>query len=209
MTNNNLIFSYLESIYPNACCFLNYSNDYELLISVMLSAQTTDIKVNNVTNNLYKKYKNIDEFSNADIKDIEHIIKPLGLSKIKSMNIQHIIFMLKNEFNYSVPKDKNMLMSMNGVGNKTANCVLAELFNVPLLAVDTHVQRISKKIGWCDENDNPTIIEEKLYKIIPENNLIKINHQLILFGRNICKARTPLCEKCGISSLCNYYKNTK
>ncbi len=200
------IFSYLDKTFPDAKCALNYSKDYELLIAVMLSAQTTDNAVNKATSVLFKRYPTLEELANADIKDIENIISFLGMYKNKAKNVKGIATRLLNEQNGKVPNDPEYLVTLPGVGNKTKNCVLAELFNEPLLAVDTHVQRISKRLNLVKENDSVETMEKKLVKLIPSSRLIKTNHQIIWFGRTICKAQSPLCDKCEIREFC---KNKK
>lgn len=200
------IFSYLDKTFPDAKCALNYSKDYELLIAVMLSAQTTDNAVNKATSLLFKKYTTLEELANADIKDIENIISFLGMYKNKAKNVKGIASRLLNEQNGKVPNDPEYLVTLPGVGNKTKNCVLAELFNEPLLAVDTHVQRISKRLKLVKDNDSVELMEKKLVKLIPSNRLIKTNHQIIWFGRTICKAQSPQCERCGIKEYCEYKK---
>lgn len=200
------IFSYLDKTFPDAKCALNYSKDYELLIAVMLSAQTTDNAVNKATNVLFKRYPTLEELANADIKDIENIISFLGMYKNKAKNVKGIATRLLSEQNGKVPNNPEYLVTLPGVGNKTKNCVLAELFNEPLLAVDTHVQRISKRLNLVKEKDSVETMEKKLVKLIPSNRLIKTNHQIIWFGRTICKAQSPLCDKCEIREFC---KNKK
>lgn len=200
------IFSYLDKTFPDAKCALNYSKDYELLIAVMLSAQTTDNAVNKATNVLFKRYRSLEELANADIKDIENIISFLGMYKNKAKSVKGIATRLLAEQNGKVPNDPEYLVTLPRVGNKTKNCVLAELFNEPLLAVDTHVQRISKRLNLVKENDSVETMEKKLVQLIPSNRLIKTNHQIIWFGRTICKAQSPLCDKCEISEYC---KNKK
>ena len=200
------IFSYLDKTFPDAKCALNYSKDYELLIAVMLSAQTTDNAVNKATSVLFKRYSTLEELANADIKDIENIISFLGMYKNKAKNVKGIATRLLADQNGKVPNDPEYLVTLPGVGNKTKNCVLAELYNEPLLAVDTHVQRISKRLNLVKENDSVETMEKKLVKLIPSSRLIKTNHQIIWFGRTICKAQSPQCERCGIKEYCGYKK---
>ncbi len=200
------IFNYLDENFPNARCALIYSKDYELLIAIMLSAQTSDKQVNKATKILFEKYPTLFDLSNANISDVQSIISFLGMSKQKAKNVIDIANILVNDQDGKVPNDPNYLLTLPGVGNKTKNCVLAELFNEPLLAVDTHVQRISKRLGLVKENDSVIVIENKLVKLIPSNRLIKTNHQLIEFGRNICKASHPLCEICKLKQYCKKYK---
>ena len=196
------IFSYLDELYPDAHCELNYSKDYELLIAVMLSAQTTDKAVNNVTAVLFSKYKSIDELANASLSDVEKIISSIGMYKVKAKNVIGISKNLVERFNSEVPHDKEKLLSMPGVGNKTANCVLAELFNEPYLAVDTHMQRFAKRFEIAKNSDSVEQIEKKYLKFIPKKRLIKTNHQIIWFGRYKCKAISPKCEDCKLKDFC-------
>lgn len=203
MTNKQIaIFSYLDELYPDAHCELNYSKDYELLIAVMLSAQTTDKAVNNVTAILFSKYKSVEELANASLSDVEKIISSIGMYKVKAKNVIGISKDLVERFNSKVPHDKEKLLSMPGVGNKTANCVLAELFNEPYLAVDTHMQRFAKRFEIAKNSDSVEQIEKKYLKFIPKERLIKTNHQIIWFGRYKCKAISPKCEDCKLKDFC-------
>lgn len=202
MIKQEILFSYLDELYPDAHCELNYSKDYELLIAIMLSAQTTDKAVNKATAILFGKYKSLNELKNADLNDLENIISFLGMYKNKARHIKGIATKLVDEFNSVVPCDGDSLMSLPGVGNKTKNCYLAEIHHIPLLAVDTHVQRISKRLGLAKSSDDPIQIEKKLMKYIPSDRLIKTNHQLIWFGRYYCKATSPQCQNCKIKAFC-------
>ncbi len=203
MTNKQIaIFSYLDELYPDAHCELNYSKDYELLIAVMLSAQTTDKAVNNVTAILFSKYKSVEELANASLSDVEKIISSIGMYKVKAKNVIGISKDLVERFNSEVPHDKEKLLSMPGVGNKTANCVLAELFNEPYLAVDTHMQRFAKRFEIAKNSDSVEQVEKKYLKFIPKERLIKTNHQIIWFGRYKCKAISPKCEDCKLKDFC-------
>lgn len=196
----NKILDYLDELFPNAKCELIYNKDYELLISVMLSSQTTDKKVNEVTSILYNKYKNLDSLSNANIDDIKEIIRPLGNYNKKSSNIIEIAKRLSAIG--KVPNDRVFLESLPGVGRKTANLVLCMLYNEPYMAVDTHVTRVSKRLGLADELDNTEVIENKLYNLIPKSNINKCHHQVVLFGRYYCKSNKPLCSNCKLKDMC-------
>lgn len=202
MINKDEIVNYLNKIISNPVCELNYSKDYELLISVMLSAQSTDKRVNKVTEELYNKYSNIYLLNEASVKEIETIIKPIGTYKRKSFYIKEIVANLIKDWDGRVPRDRNYLEQLPGIGRKSTNVVLAELYNLPTIAVDTHVTRISKRLGLANENDSVRKIEEKLMKIFPQKDWNKINHQLILFGRYYCKARNPDCENCLLKKDC-------
>ena len=196
------VSKYLDSLFPNAKCELFYSKDYELVIAVMLSAQTTDKAVNSVTSHLFKKYPTLKSLVDADIKDIENEIKSLGLYKNKAKNIKGIVETLYNNFNSIVPSDKNELQTLPGIGNKSAGVIRCEAFKIPDLPVDTHIIRISNRLGIATKKDEPIDIERKLKKIIPEESWIKSHHQLIHFGRYFCTARNPKCEECKIKKYC-------
>lgn len=196
------IISFLDKLFPNPKCELEYTKDYELLIAVMLSAQTTDKRVNMVTRVLFKKYDNLDKLSNADINDIIDIIKPIGTFNKKASNIISIAKSLVNDKNGVVPNDRKYLESLSGVGRKTTNVVLSNLYNEPCIAVDTHVSRVSKRLGIAKKNDDVLIIEKKLNKKFPKDKLARLHHQLVLFGRYYCKAKRPLCENCELRDFC-------
>ena len=196
------VSQYLDSLFPNAKCELFYSQDYELVIAVMLSAQTTDKSVNAVTSHLFKKYPTLKSFVDADIKDIEKEIQSLGLYKNKAKNIKGIAETLYNDFNSVLPSDKNELQKLPGIGNKSAGVIRCEVFKIPDLPVDTHIIRISNRLGIATKKDEPIDIERKLKKIIPEESWIKSHHQLIHFGRYFCTARNPKCEECKIKKYC-------
>lgn len=202
MINTDLIFSYLDEKFPNAYCELTYSKDYELLIAVMLSAQTTDKAVNQATAILFSKYKTCEELAKANIYDVEHIISHLGMYQVKAKNVVKIAQRLVEDYGGHVPHDAEALLSLPGVGNKTKNCVLGILFNEPLLAVDTHMQRFAKRMGIAKENDSVEEIERKYMKIIPAERAVKTNHQIIWFGRYFCKAISPECEHCKLKGIC-------
>lgn len=202
MINKEIFFSYLDELYSDAHCELNYSKDYELLIAIMLSAQTTDKAVNKATAILFSRYHSLEELTNADIKDIEECIKFLGMYKNKAKNIKGIAAQIIDRFNGVVPSNADDLMSLPGIGNKTKNCYLAEMYNEPLLAVDTHVQRISKRLGICKESDSVEAMEKKLVRYIPKERLVKTNHQIIWFGRYFCKAIKSNCEQCKLKGSC-------
>lgn len=194
----NEIINYLDELIPNAKCELKYDKDYELLIAVMLSAQTTDKRVNEVTNILFKKYPNLKSLSCADVNDIIDIVKPLGIKK-KAYNVISIAKSLEN-IGY-VPNDRNFLESLNGVGRKTTNVVLSNLYNENLIAVDTHVKRVSNRLGISNSSD-VLKIEEDLNNFFKKENLSKLHHQLVLFGRYYCKAKNPNCLNCKLKNIC-------
>ncbi len=203
-TNIQPLLDYLDEILPTANCELLYSKDYELVIAVMLSAQTTDKSVNAVTPILFKKYPTLAVLYDAPLEDVEEIIKPIGLYKNKAKNLKGIVKDLVDRFNSVVPSDKEELMTLPGVGNKTAGVIRAEIFHIPDLPVDTHILRISKRLNLAKKDDEPIDVERKLKRIIPEERWIKSHHQLIHFGRYYCMARSPKCENCKISDMCIY-----
>jgi endonuclease-3 len=203
-TNIQPLLDYLDEILPTANCELLYSKDYELVIAVMLSAQTTDKSVNAVTPILFKKYPTLTALYDAPLQDIEEIIKPIGLYNNKAKNLKGIVKDLVDRFNSVVPSDKEEIMTLPGVGNKTAGVIRAEIFRIPDLPVDTHILRISKRLNLAKKDDEPIDVERKLKKIIPEERWIKSHHQLIHFGRYYCMARSPKCKNCKISDMCIY-----
>ena len=206
-TDIDRLLSYLDDLFPTARCELFYKRDYELVIAVMLSAQTTDRSVNAVTPILFEKYPSLDDLNKASLEDIEEILKPIGLYKNKAKNLKGIVKDLIERFNYVVPSDKEQLMTLPGVGNKTAGVIRAEIFQIPDLPVDTHILRIAKRLKLAKKDDEPIDVERKLKKIIPEERWIKSHHQLIHFGRYFCTARSPQCENCKIRDMCiNYLK---
>lgn len=200
----NDIIDYLDTLLPEAKCELKYTKDYELLLAVMLSAQTTDKRVNMVTDILFKKYPTLLSLSKADINDIIEIIRPIGTYQKKASNIINISKHLIEDKKGIVPNDRNYLESLPGVGRKTTNVVLSILYNVPCIAVDTHVARISIRLGLAKKNDDVLTIEKKLTKKFPKEKLNKLHHQLVLFGRYYCKARNPECNSCKLKNQCKY-----
>ena len=192
----------MDERYPSVGCELNYTKDYELVIAVMLSAQTTDVSVNKVTAVLFSKYKSLEELSKANLEDIEDIIRSIGLYKNKARNLLGIAQDLVNKYGGKVPFDKDELQKLPGVGNKTAGVIRAEIFQIPDLPVDTHILRISKRLKIVDSSADSYKTEIKLKSLIPEDRWIKAHHQLIHFGRDMCTARNPQCEKCKISEFC-------
>lgn len=202
----NKIEKYLDEIFPHPKCELNYDKDYELLLAVMLSAQTTDKRVNMVTEVLFKKYPTLEALSEADISDIINIIRPIGTFNKKANNIIEISKKLLEDFQGKVPNDRYYLETLPGVGRKTTNVVLSNLFNENCIAVDTHVSRVSVRLGIAKKGDSPLIIEKKLNKKFPKEHLGKLHHQLVLFGRYHCTARNPKCNNCKLKEECKYKK---
>ena len=201
--NSDLLLNYLDELFPHAKCELNYQKDYELVIAVMLSAQTTDASVNKVTSFLFKKYPSLDDLANAKLEDIEDICHSLGLYKNKAKNIILIAQKIISDFNYQLPFDKDLLQTLPGIGNKSAGVIRAEIFKIPDLPVDTHILRISKRLKIAHIDDEPIDVEMKLKRLIPETRWIKSHHQLIHFGRYFCTARNPNCENCKLREFCS------
>lgn len=196
----------MDEVYPHVGCELNYQKDYELVIAVMLSAQTTDIAVNAVTEVLFTKYDTLEKLANAKQEDIESIIHSIGLYKHKAKNVIGIAQTLLNQYGGVLPSNKDDLQKLPGVGNKSAGVIRAEVFKIPDLPVDTHILRISKRLRLAKENDGPYETEMKLKKSFPESSWIKIHHQLIHFGRDICLARKPQCKRCKLTGICSNFK---
>lgn len=194
------IISYLEELIPDPKCELHYTKDYELLIAVMLSAQTTDKRVNEVTALLFQKYPSLKDLKEAPLEEITELVKPLGTYTRKSKNVIEIAKMVE-PLGY-VPRDRSFLESLPGVGRKTANVVLSELYGESCVAVDTHVARVSVRLGLAGKKDDVLMIEKKLTKAFKNYSLARIHHQLLLFGRYHCKAMRPECETCQLKDLC-------
>ena len=206
MKINKDFYKKLDIMIPNPKCSLNYTKDYELLIATVLSAQCTDERVNQVTPKLWSKY-DLESLSKADTKTIADIIRPLGNMNKRSEYLKTIATRLVNECNGKVPNDREYLESLPGVGRKTTNVVLANIYNENLIAVDTHVARVAKRLGLAESSDTPDIIEKKLMKAFDNKHLLKMHHQLLLFGRHICKAQKPECNKCLLKDICIYNNN--
>lgn len=205
----NRIEEYLEELYSDSRCELNYNRDYELLIAVVLSAQTTDKRVNQVTSILFDKYKDIYSLSKADVSDLVEIVRPLGTASRKGVFVYEIANILVDKYGGKVPNNRKALEAMPGVGRKTANVVLSNLFDVPCIAVDTHVSRVSKRLSLAKDEDSVEEIEIKLKRKFKRENWSKRHHQMVLFGRYNCKAKNPNCGNCKIKDICKYYKKNK
>ena len=192
----------LDLMFPDARCELNYNKDYELLIATVLSAQCTDKRVNEVTRVLFNKY-DLNGLKNAQLSDIENIIRSCGSFTKKAKYIKDIANSLIDNYNGIVPNDREYLESLPGVGRKTTNVVLSNLYDVAAIAVDTHVERVSKRLKIARKNDDVLTVEKKLMKMIPKEKWGKSHHQMVLFGRYICKARGPECNNCAFYNDCN------
>ena len=207
MKNIDIIEKYLDELFQDPKCELNYSNDYELLINIMLSAQTTDKRVNIVTKELYSKYDSLEKLANADINDLKRIIYSLGNYNKKAIYIKEISNTLLTKYKGIVPKTRLDLETLPGIGRKTTNVFLSELNIEPAFAVDTHVSRVSKRLYISTLNDTVYKNEIKLRKAFKKENWNKRHLQLVLFGRYKCKAIKPECDNCKLKDICRYYKS--
>lgn len=203
MKKYKIVEDYLDELIPNPTCELNYFNDYSLLIAIMLSAQTTDKRVNEVTKVLFSKYNSLDELAKADIKDLENIIHSLGSFRKKAYNVKEIARILSDEYKGIVPSDRNILETLPGVGRKTVNVFYSEYLGIPAIAVDTHVERVCKRLKLAKNNDNVLEIEKKLMRNFNKETWNKRHLQLVLFGRYFCKAKNPECASCKLVNICN------
>lgn len=192
----------MDYLFPDPKCELIYESDYQLLIAIVLSAQSTDKRVNSVTPTLFKKYSSLEALGNGSLSDIESIIRPVGSYHKKASYIKNIACILNDKYNGIVPRDRNKLMELPGVGRKTVNVFLSEFYGENYIAVDTHVERVAKRLGLAKERDNVLVVEKKLMKKFKHDEWGKRHLQLVLFGRYFCKAIKPLCDTCMIKDLC-------
>ncbi len=196
----------LKQTYPDATCSLDFKTPFQMVVAVMLSAQCTDERVNKTTPALFERCKTIQDFADIDIKELEEIIHPCGFYKNKAKNIKLCAKQLLENFDGKVPDNMDDLQSLAGVGRKSANVVMLEVFNKPQgIAVDTHAKRISNLMGLSKESD-PSKIEQDLVKIFPKEYLKDINHLFVWHGRNTCIARKPKCDICTVKEYCKYQK---
>lgn len=209
MIDTNYILDELEIMFPNAECELVHKNAYELAVAVALSAQTTDISVNKITPKLFKSYPTPYDLASADIKEIENHIKSIGLYRNKAKNIKGLAQCLIDLYGGEVPKEMDELILLPGVGRKTANVIMSVCFNIPAIAVDTHVERVSKRLGLAFKNDSVLVVEKKLQKKIKKDRWNKTHHLFIFFGRYKCTARNPKCDGCPFYDFCKYIKMIK
>ena len=197
------IIKILKDTYPDAKCSLDFETPFQLLVAVVLSAQCTDARVNLTTPKIFAKYSTPQDFANADIKSIEELFHPCGFYKTKAKNIKATSQILVEKFNGIVPNNMENLMSLPGVGRKSANVIMLEAFNEPQgIAVDTHCKRIANRLGLSMESE-PEKIEQDLLKIIPREYYTDVNHILIWHGRNTCTSQKPKCDKCALKEYCN------
>ena len=195
----------LKQTYPDATCSLDFKNPFQITVAVMLSAQCTDERVNKTTPALFERCKTIEDFANIDIKELEEIIHPCGFYKNKAKNIKECAKMVLTKFNGEVPHTMDELLTLPGIGRKSANVILLEAFGIAKgIAVDTHAKRVSNRMGLSSETD-PEKIEQDLLKIFPKEYLKDINHLFVWHGRKTCDSRKPLCETCTVKQFCKYY----
>jgi len=192
----------IAEMFPDARCELNHSNPFELLVAVILSAQCTDETVNKVTATLFKKYRTPEDYVSATQEELENDIRRIGLYRNKAANIRKMCAILLEKHGGRVPEDWEELVRLPGVGRKTANVVVSNAFGVPAIAVDTHVERVSKRLGIARPDDSVLEVEQKLMKLVPRDEWTITHHRLIFFGRYHCKARQPACDICPLLDLC-------
>ena len=204
MTDKLLI--YLDDLFPNPQCELIYKTDYQLLIAIVLSAQSTDKRVNSVTPIIFSKYPTLMDLKKANLLELENIIRPVGSFRRKAYYLKEIARRLVDEFEGIVPVDREVLESFPGVGRKTVNVFLAEFYGFPAIAVDTHVERVSKRLKLAYLKDSVLDVEGKLMKKIPEDKWARFHLQMVLFGRYYCKALKPLCKNCLLKEFCREKK---
>ena len=201
------VLAIIGEMYPDAHCELDYQTPFQLLVAVILSAQTTDKSVNKVTPQLWQHYPTIADLAAANVVDVENDLRTIGLYKNKARNIVKTARAVLQDFDGVVPKTDKELESLPGVGRKTANVVLAEIYKVPSIAVDTHVSRVAKRLNISAQDASVTEIEHDLMKKIPKRDWIVTHHRLIFFGRYFCLAKNPKCAICPVQSYCKYYKD--
>lgn len=203
-----LLISYFSENFPEPETELNYENSFQLLVAVILSAQCTDKRVNIVTPNIFKEYPTAEHLAHATFDDLFPIIRSISYPNNKTKHLIGMANMLVNDFNNEIPNDLKEMQKLPGVGRKTANVILSVIYNQPTMAVDTHVNRVSKRIGLVSQKSTtPLAVEKELVKFIPNDIIPKAHHWLILHGRYICLARKPICEKCNLTVFCKYYSN--
>ncbi len=211
--NNNMtpieIFNHLNILYPDAHCELVHHDAYTLSISVILSAQTTDAAVNKITPNLFKKYPTVYDLAKADQKEVEGYIQSIGLYRNKAQSIIGFSKEVVTKHEGVIPDTFTKLIALPGVGQKTANVILSVWYHVPRIAVDTHVNRVSKRLRLVYQKDDVYTVEKKLMKKFPQENWSMLHHQMIFFGRYLCKSQNPECERCPFTGFCYYYKHNK
>lgn len=204
LTKKNIeqVLGTMGEMFPNAHCELNHTNPFELVIAVSLSAQCTDALVNKVTKTLFQKYKKPEDYLAVTLEELQNDIRSIGLFRNKAKHIRNLCELLIEQYSGEVPRNREELMKLPGVGRKTANVVMSVAFGMPAIAVDTHVERVSKRLGICKWKDSVLEVEKTLMKKVPEKEWGQTHHRLIFFGRYHCKAQKPQCDVCPLLELC-------
>ncbi len=204
-----IVIERLKKEYPCSDCTLDYNEAWKLLISVRLAAQCTDARVNEIVPLLYEKYRTIDSIADAEVSDIEAIVRPCGLGKSKARDIVSCMKMLRDIYHYQVPDTMEELLALPGVGRKSANLILGDVYGKPAIVTDTHCIRLANRIGLVDDLKDPAKVEAALRKVIPPEEGNQLCHRLVDHGRAICTARTaPHCNRCCLADICKYNKST-
>lgn len=204
-----IIIETLKKMYPDAKCSLDFSTPFQMLVSVVLSAQCTDERVNKTTPSIFLKYSTPQDFADMDIELLEELIHPCGFYKTKAKNLKRTAQILVEKYDGIVPNNMEDLMSLPGVGRKSANVIMLEAFDLPQgIAVDTHCKRIANRLGFSSESD-PAKIEQDLLKVIPKEYYKDVNHIFIWHGRNVCTSQKPKCDSCKLQQYCKFYKSNK
>lgn len=204
----NLAIAELEKLYPDIECSLKYSKPYELMFATRLAAQCTDARVNIVTKTLFKKYPDLESFANADLEELEQDVKPCGFYHMKAKSLKEMSRQLLENFGGEVPDNMDDLLTLSGIGRKTANLVLGDVFGKPAIVTDTHCIRITGRLGLT-ENKEPAKVEKDLSKLLPPEVSNRFCHQTVQFGRDVCRARKPKCSECSLNYFCKYYSENK
>ena len=202
-----LAIELLKQVYPDAICSLDYEKPHELLISTRLAAQCTDARVNIVTKNLYQKYQSLEDFASADLAELEEMVRPCGFYHTKAKDIIAMSQMLLDQYDGVLPDTVEELTKLPGVGRKTANLIVGDIYHKPAIVCDTHCIRITNLLGLTTGKD-PAKVEDQLRKLRPPEESNDFCHRTVLFGREYCKARAPRCEECPISAACKHYTDT-
>lgn len=198
----------LEKLYPEIKCSLNFSKPYELMIAARLSAQCTDARVNIVTEELFKKYPTLEAFAEADLKELEEAVRPCGFYRTKAKSIKEMAGQLINNFGGEIPDNMEDLLTISGIGRKTANLMMGDVWGKPAIVTDTHFIRITGRLGLTN-NKEPRKVEEDLVKLIPPEVSSDFCHRIVQFGRDVCKARNPKCIDCICGGFCKYFRGLK
>ncbi len=203
-----IVVAEFEKLYPDSVCSLVYSKPYELMIAARLSAQCTDARVNIITAELFKKYTTLEAFANADLNELENDIRSCGFYRTKAKSIKEMSEQVLNNFGGEIPDTMEDLLTLSGIGRKTANLLMGDIWGKPAIVTDTHFIRITGRLGLT-KNTEPYKVEKDLVKLIPPEKSSDFCHRIVQFGRDICRARKPFCEKCPLTECCKYYQKQK